>query len=468
MRKVSLLLAIIYGLLANAQPTISITGGLHQSTISPDMDWQPNVLSSTQTAITGVHIGFLADIPFSVRSHFYFQPGVLYAAKGAKTTQVMDSAKSDIRSSVITRNLDYIDIPLNLVYKIPIKGSTAFIIGAGPQASLFYNGQVQSASTSTFGQYIVKENNDLPVGKGEAQYQTIHFAINALGGFDFGRIAITANYSKGLTGFYQANDIDFKQTTIGASLAIKLGKMAHPVAPPADEDKDGIPDIADACPSVPGTAVTQGCPDKDGDGIADIRDHCPNIAGTIANNGCPIPDTDGDGINDKDDHCPAIAGVARYDGCPVPDTDNDGINNEEDKCPLIAGTKEYKGCPVPKVDTAVAQKVNLAARYIQFENQKATLAPASIKKLDEVAGILTNDPHLKITIEGHTSTDGRADFNLKLSQERALSVKQYLINKGIAPERITAIGYGSKRPLVKEKTEADRAKNRRVEIVLSY
>lgn len=470
MRKTPLLLlATLYILMANAQPTISITGGLHQSTISPDIDIPPNILSSLQTPRTGVHIGFVADIPFSSCSNFYFQPGVIYAAKGAKTALVLDSAQSDIRTITITRHIDYIDIPLNLVYKISLKENTKFILGAGPQASLFYNGKTQTATTDAFGQYTVKENNDLPVGKGEAQYQTIHFGANALAGFDFGRIAITANYSTGLTAFYQANNMDYKQTTIGASLAVKLGKLTKPETQQiADKDKDGIPDSEDACPTLPGTAITNGCPDKDGDGIADAADHCLDIAGIASNNGCPILDSDGDGINDTEDKCPTIAGIAKYGGCPIPDTDKDGINDEEDKCPHMARTKEYDGCPPPKVDTAIIRKVDLAARSIQFEYTKTTLTAGSFKVLDEVADILAQDPHLNITIEGHSSTDGNPDINLKLSEERALSVKQYLILKGIAPERIKAIGYGAARPLVKETTEADRAKNRRVVIVLSY
>lgn len=468
MRKLSLLLAALYALVANAQPTISITGGVHQSTITPDIDIQPNMVSSAQTGRTGAHIGFVADIPFSARSHFYFQPGVIYSAKGAKTVLVLDSTQSDKRAAIITRHIDYIDIPLHLVYKIPLKGNTKFMLGGGPQASLFYNGSVQTATTDAFGQYTVKENNDLPVGKGNAQYQTLHFGVNALAGFDFGRIALTAQYSKGLTAFYQADHVDYKQATIGASLAINLGKLTKPQLPPADQDKDGITDDKDACPAQAGTTMTNGCPDRDNDGIADAGDHCPEVAGIAANNGCPVPDTDSDGINDKIDKCPGIAGTAKYGGCPIPDTDNDGMNDEEDKCPNVAGTKEYNGCPVPKVDTAVIEKVNLAARHIQFAYTKATLTAGSFKVLDEVADILAQDPHLKITIEGHTSTDGHDDINLKLSQERAASVKQYLMHKGIAPERIKAIGYGATRPLVKEVTEADRAKNRRVELILSY
>lgn len=85
-----------------------------------------------------------------------------------------------------------------------------------------------------------------------------------------------------------------------------------------DRDNDGIPDIVDKCPDIPGLEEEFGCPlyDADGDGIDDSEDECPDEPGTRENNGCPFIDRDGDGVIDKLDQCPDIIGMVDLDGCP--------------------------------------------------------------------------------------------------------------------------------------------------------
>lgn len=80
--------------------------------------------------------------------------------------------------------------------------------------------------------------------------------------------------------------------------------------------------------------------------------------------------------------------MGRYEGCPVPDTDGDGINDEADKCPTLKGTKEKNGCPVEEIKKEIIEKINYAAKRIQFQSAKAVLLPFSIKILDEVVTIL--------------------------------------------------------------------------------
>lgn len=81
--------------------------------------------------------------------------------------------------------------------------------------------------------------------------------------------------------------------------------------------------------------------DSDGDGVGDLIDECPDLPGPRAFNGCP--DTDGDGIIDKKDDCPTEPGRRRTRGCP--DRDRDGVADYEDECPDEYGYREYKGCP---------------------------------------------------------------------------------------------------------------------------
>ena len=108
-----------------------------------------------------------------------------------------------------------------------------------------------------------------------------------------------------------------------------------------DADADGITDRLDSCPEVAGLSQYNGCPDSDGDGVVDNTDNCPNVRGLSQYNGCP--DTDGDGIVDDQDDCPTEAGLVKYNGCQPKDDDGDGFTNDEDACPNIAGT--LRGCP---------------------------------------------------------------------------------------------------------------------------
>ena len=232
----------------------------------------------------------------------------------------------------------------------------------------------------------------------------------------------------------------------------------------ADRDQDGVVDSLDACPDEPGLTALQGCPDKDGDGIADKDDKCPDVAGLAKYQGCPVPDTDKDGINDEEDKCPTVPGVARYQGCPVPDTDKDGVNDEDDKCPNEAGPASNFGCPV--IQKAVIEKVNKAAQNIYFQTSSAKLLPKSYESLKEVVQVLSGNPSYIIDINGHTDNTGSDELNQKLSESRANSVKQYLIENGISGNRITATGYGESKPIADNKTVAGRAMNRRVEMTL--
>ena len=105
---------------------------------------------------------------------------------------------------------------------------------------------------------------------------------------------------------------------------------------------------------------------------------------------------------------------------------------------------------------------------VYYETSQAVIKPESLALLDEIAGILNDHPELtKIRVEGNTDSRGDNAANKTLSQERAQSVVDYLVGKGIAATRLEAIGYGEEKPLVAEKTVADLAKNRRVDFFIA-
>ncbi|WP_394748251.1 OmpA family protein [Spongiimicrobium salis] len=229
-----------------------------------------------------------------------------------------------------------------------------------------------------------------------------------------------------------------------------------------DADGDGIEDSKDSCPNAPGSKELNGCPDTDGDGIADKDDSCPNEAGLAALNGCP--DADGDGIADKDDACPSEAGPSANKGCPWPDKDGDSVLDKDDQCPDVAGTVANNGCP--EVTEEVQKQLNDYAKTILFDTGKSSIKAESTSVMVDIIQILAEYPTAKFTVEGHTDSVGSAKTNQRLSDERANSVRDFLIEKGIAADRLSAIGYGEDKPIATNKTRTGRKQNRRVEINL--
>lgn len=142
--------------------------------------------------------------------------------------------------------------------------------------------------------------------------------------------------------------------------------------------------------------------------------------------------------------------------CSTRDDDNDGVNNCLDQCPgTLAGAKvDAHGCPI-----------SLEIRGVQFEYDSAKLTPNAKVILDGVASSLINYP-LKndLEVQGHTSSEGTDAYNQRLSQKRSQSVANYLKEKGVS-NKLTAHGYGEKKPVADNSTEAGKERNRRVELI---
>jgi outer membrane protein OmpA-like peptidoglycan-associated protein len=217
--------------------------------------------------------------------------------------------------------------------------------------------------------------------------------------------------------------------------------------------------------------------DSDGDGYPDDIDKCPDLKEDgkppAPSDGCPAaPDADGDGIPDSIDKCPNDAEdfdkIQDKDGCPETDADNDKVKDKVDKCPENPGPPNKdpskNGCPVSidiKSDGSVA-----LLQPIQFALGKATIKPVSYPILKEVATLMNARPNIKIAVHGHTDNAGSHALNVKLSNDRAASVRAYLIGQGIKAERLSSQGFGPDKPIDTNATEAGRAKNRRVEFVV--
>ncbi len=293
-----------------------------------------------------------------------------------------------------------------------------------------------------------------------------------------------------------------------------------------DKDGDKITDKTDACPDEFGLAEFNGCPDKDGDKITDKEDDCPDEAGLAQFKGCP--DKDKDGVPDKNDKCPEQVGPESNEGCPetklslidlqgtilrtvIMDKDGSFVISDLPADELVVFKLEGAGSDtlneIKVVVNGIPKKAirNDADRFFRFiilttdknklnqedafdvavrlnQQEKAVLKKAfenlefatgndsitknSFESLDALAGLILKKPTWKLKISGHTDNVGNASANLKLSQQRALAVKKYLVSKGIDAARFKTEWFGSKKPIADNATEEGRQKNRRVEMLL--
>jgi outer membrane protein OmpA-like peptidoglycan-associated protein len=256
--------------------------------------------------------------------------------------------------------------------------------------------------------------------------------------------------------------------------------------PDLDNDKDGIPDGYDSClneaEDKDGFKDDDGCPDldHDEDRVLVPDDKCPNEPEDFDEfedkDGCPELDNDKDGLADPDDFCPDAAedkdGFEDDDGCPDKDNDADGVQDVNDKCPnepeTLNGFKDDDGCPDRGKALVVISKNQIElTEMIQFKKDSDEIrGEQSFAILKIVVSVLIANPDLRVSVEGHTDNKGSADHNRELSKKRAESVKRYLVQNGVATDRLETVGWGPDKPIAENRTQAGREQNRRVEFII--
>jgi len=139
--------------------------------------------------------------------------------------------------------------------------------------------------------------------------------------------------------------------------------------------------------------------------------------------------------------------------------------SEQEKAQLREQLRQQLNVILETRETARGLIVNMSD--VLFDTGKYTLKPGAREKLAKIGGIVLAHPGLKLQIEGHTDSIGGDEYNQRLSEDRANSVRDYLVSQGVPADAVTARGFGKTQPVTDNSTAAGRQQNRRVELVVS-
>lgn len=375
----------------------------------------------------------------------------------------------------LNSNIHVVPINARLLYAVPLADQFALLLGAG---------YVRNNYTNTTGSWEDGASGLLGLRFGLADRLALRLeAVEDFFPSPFNQSATVSNNW---------------HATVQAGLSLLLGRSG-----PRDGDADGVVDNLDACPNTPaGDAVDgRGCSlpkDADSDGVVDAVDRCANTppGDKVDMNGCSLPkDADGDGVVDATDQCPNTPPGERVNaaGCAL-DSDGDGVVDELDQCANTpAGTQvDTRGCSLSRdtdgdgvmdsadrcPGTSAGERVDaigcpvlfperqrrIVLEGVNFETASANLTDQSFVTLNRVAASLAAHPELQVEVAGYTDSRGSDLYNQRLSQSRAEAVRAYLIQRGVAPERLSARGYGETNPIDTNATTNGQGRNRRVEL----
>ncbi|WP_324172428.1 OmpA family protein [Sulfurimonas sp.] len=324
-----------------------------------------------------------------------------------------DELEDEMNEDTNTTNLQDIT---NTIKKYILRGESVSItiIGHTPEASLILPSYIQQK---------VDTEETIELSKKNAK-----FIQDALVKDEIKEELMTLSYRGG-------KDMAFSDSlTEGKELSNRVMVTLYVKFPKdIDSDKDGVFDSIDRCPATPRGAKVDsyGCPiDSDKDGVIDYKDECPKtpIGIEVDKKGCPL-DSDGDGVVDYKDRCPDTS----------------------------------KGVSVDPIGCALGKELEII-----FKLNSDKILKSSYEKIVTFAVFLKQNPVFNAQIIGHTDSIGKAELNMRLSQRRAATAKSALIYEGIAASRITTKGRGELDPIQSNRTKEGRAKNRRIEVKLSY
>jgi OOP family OmpA-OmpF porin len=206
--------------------------------------------------------------------------------------------------------------------------------------------------------------------------------------------------------------------------------------------------------------------DADDDGVKDSTDRCSNtpIGTSVDRNGCD-DDTDQDGVKNAQDKCLQTPAGVTVDasGCGM-DSDRDGVADHRDVCPQTypPALVDETGCY-----TILEEAVSITLD-VEFDFDSAKSRPAHSVEVKKVANFMRQYPLTAVTFEGHTDSMGAADYNQRLSEQRAASIAKLLIEEfKVDASRVRSFGYGEAKPVATNDDKAGRQSNRRVVAVVA-
>ncbi len=203
-----------------------LKGGVNRANISIQDDGSVNDAKT----LTSFNVGFALDIPLA--TGLSIQPGLLFTGKGAKAEQGKETDQNYYRS---TSNPMYIELPVNLVGKIPLGTTSNLLIGGGGYAAMGVAGknkvQGKLIGVSFNSEEDINYSNDDPTTRPEenagfGKLKRFDYGLNAIGGLEFGKVQLTANYGYGLvklnSGTNNRDDDNNKHRVLSVSLGLKL------------------------------------------------------------------------------------------------------------------------------------------------------------------------------------------------------------------------------------------------------
>ena len=247
MNRISLILLLAcFFLQSPAQNKIALVAGAQSSNIIEKNNlpiWSYNGSMPDWDAIRkdyspriSFHAGMLAQIRLSEKSGLYFESGVIFYNKGRRFSFSKDTLalkkRINLPDTLINTRynfkqkqyISYIDLPLNLVYKLPFGKNVRLIVGGGLVFSFFFNGYDNKTHEVIQIGSRDDNNEDLPVGEGKGQYLTLHYGINGSMGIEFKKAFLIADYSRAINSIYKSKFYDggFYHQVIGVTIGLFL------------------------------------------------------------------------------------------------------------------------------------------------------------------------------------------------------------------------------------------------------